>query len=321
MNKTYLSHYVPRWIIILIVISCIFSCNLNNSAQSKKDKINKTIQKALGWIYGHPANFAAGGFIEIAEEIITFYILSNHPDTPSMKQKYLREIEKRLDLINSMTDFKVKPQEYRMFLVLALISERLGFKDYDFKKIIEDKILSDPLVYPPHITTNIWNTLYLERLGYNPRNTMKKLLPQSTLSKEVQEKLLFKHTNSTANPMFIDPISITIFDITHEILAITDFGTLPPPPIIIDNKDFFSELFNRSIIWAIDVKHIDVLAELIMCAKIMNLEKVPSLESGIDFIISNQKKDGSFGETNPNMPNILRHGILYSIIALSIASR
>ena len=41
-------------------------------------------------------------------------------------------------------------------------------------------------------------------------------------------------------------------------------------------------------------------------------------KSGIDFILSRQEKDGSFGITNPSRSNNYRHGVLVSIMALSM---
>ncbi|MBN2374516.1 hypothetical protein JXL19_12085 [bacterium] len=315
MNPKFSLARLSVFITAIIISFSVFSCNKSESPGSN---ISNTIHKALSWVYGRPANFIEGGFIEMAEEIITFYILGNNAKDASKKSSYIKQIEKRLDFIASRKDFKVYHQEYTMFLALAFISEKLGLKSIDFRKIIEDQLISDPFLYPSyHITTHIWNTVYMERLGYNPPKSLEYLMPKSTLSMEIRQKLLFQHVNARPDPLYIDPISITIYDMTHEIFSLTDFGNLPPPPIIAENQDFFSQLFNRAIEWAIEMKHIDILAELIMSVKILDLKTVPSVQSGIEFIISSQKKDGSFGITNPSRPNVYRHGILVSIMALS----
>lgn len=315
-----LFNFASKLIIILLITLFIGSCRQNMLQDSGKGAINKSINNALSWVYGHPANFAVGGFIEIAEEIITFYILSNNTEDPLQSKTFIREIEKRLKLIKSNKEFKVQPQEFTMFLAVAAITGKLGLQTIDFNKIMEDQILSNPLLYPSHITTRIWNTVYLERLGYNPPQALRELLPQSTLSKEVRQRLLFQHVSGPTDPIFLEPISITIFDLAREIFALTDFGELPPPPVIIENQAYFSELFERCIKWAMNVKHIDVLADVLMCVNILKLKDVSSFQTGIEFIVSNQKNDGTFGITNPSRPNIYRHGVLGSIMALSMAS-
>lgn len=304
--------------IVLIAGLMILSCQNGKSIGGKKGSAERTVQRALSWVYGHPAHFADGAFIELSEEIIMFYILSNNTDDPLQKNSYIREIQKRLELIKSKNDFRLQPPEYTMFLAIASISEKLGLKTIDFRKTIELEMLSNPMAFPPHITTNIWNTVFLERMGYNPSHSLNEIMPNSTLAREVRQRLLFRHVKAPFDQMYLDPISITTYDITHEIFALTDFGELPPPPVITENQAFFSELFDSIIEWAMIAKHIDVLAEGIMCVKILDLENVPSLDRGIEFIISNQKGDGSFGVTNPGRPNVYRHGILVSIMALTL---
>ncbi|MGA1863775.1 MAG: DUF6895 family protein [bacterium] len=306
------------WCIILSLSLFVISCQQGKSSDTKKDVNEEAIDNALMWIYGHPVLFSMElAFVEVSEEIIAFYILNKNAKSPLQKDNYLREIQKRYDFIASKKDLKLNSREYTMLFAIAYIKEKLGIETLDFRKIIEEQALSDPLLFPPHITTTIWNTVYLERLGYNPPKALGDLMPSSTLSREVSERLLMRHVTSPFDPMFIDPISITIYDMTHEIFSLTDFGELPPPLIIIENQAFFSKLFNEIISWAITAKHIDVLAEAIMCVKMLNLKDVTNLQRGIEFIISSQQKDGSFGVTNPGRPNVYRHGILVSIIALS----
>ena len=316
MDQKYRKITVGFFILLFSVV--IISCQQGKSSNGSKSKTERTIQNALSWVYGHPAHFAEGSFIEISEEIITFYMLHRNSEDPAEKDDYMRQIQKRFDLVASKKDFHVQPPEFTMFLVIASISEKLGLKVMDFRKTIEAQMLSDPLLYPPHITSNIWNTVYLERMGYNPPRSLGELIPHSTLAREVRQRLLYQHVAAQFDPMFIDPISITTYDMTHEIFSLTDFGELPPPPIIMDNQAYFSELFDKTIEWAMTAKHIDVLAEVIMCVKILNLKGVASLDRGIAFIISQQKGDGSFGVTNPGRPNRFRHGILVSIMALSL---
>ena len=206
---------------------------MDKSSGTKKNRTEKTIDNALMWIYGNPVYFAMDlAFVEISEEIITFYILSSHAKSPEQRHDYISEIQKRYDLIASKKDLHLNSREYTMLLAIAYIKEKLGLETLDFKKIIDEQLLPDPLLYPPHITTTIWNTVYLERLGYNPPKALVNLMPMSTLYKELHERLLLQHVKAQFDPMYIDPISITTYDITHEIFSLTDFGELPPPLII-----------------------------------------------------------------------------------------
>jgi hypothetical protein len=223
-----------------------------------------------------------------------------------------------INLIALKKDFKVQPKEYTVFLTVTAIIEKLKIQTIDFRKIIEDQLISDPLLYAQNITNNIWYTVYLKRLGYNPPMSLEILMPQSILQQELDRRLLFQLVNSPINPKYVNPMTLTTYYLTHEIFALTDFGELPSPPIIANNQAFFSNLFDKTIQWSMAIKHIDLLAELIMCVKMLDLKDVPSLQQGIEFILSNQENNGTFGITNPTLPNIYRHGILVSMMALSI---
>jgi len=305
--------------IILLITSSIISCQKKGSTASKKEEeANEPVRKALGWVSAHPANFHDGMFIEISEEILAFYVLNRYTKDQSEKDNYLKEIKKRFDLIASNRELKAQSNEYTMVLAITEVAQKLGLDVPELKKIIETQLIPDPLLFPSHITSRIWDTVYLKRLGYTPAATLEESMPLSTLSQEVNQKLLFQYTKAQFNPMYVDPMATTIYDMTHEIFALTDFGELPPPSIITENDAYFSQLFNQTIDWAITATHEDVLAELIMCVKILNLKNVPSVQRGLNYLVSRQEKDGSFGETNPGRANIYRHGILVSIMALTM---
>ncbi|MGA1871101.1 MAG: DUF6895 family protein [bacterium] len=311
--------HITGCLIVLLLSLFLTSCQQRTSSEVRKSHIDKTIARALSWVYGHPAHFAEGGFIEIAEEIITFYILNNHSDYKSKSNRYMKEIQKRLELIASKKDFKIQPPEYSFFLVIAHISEKLGLKPLNYKKIIEDQLLSDPLLYPPHVTSRIWNMLYLERLGYTIPLDFNYWVSNCTLYQELHQKLLFRYVKGQFDPGYAQTISMALYDIAHEVFSMTDFGDITPPPVILENRAFFSELFNECITWAITAQKIDTLAEAIKCVKILDLENVPSLDRGIEFIISQQKGNGSFGMAHSGRPNPYRHNILVSIMALSLS--
>lgn len=303
---------------ITLLITSITSCQRGGSPDSEKGGASEPVRKALAWVSQHPANFHDGMFVEIAEEIVTFYILNRYTKDQSEKDHYLKEIKNRLDLIASNREIRAQSNEYTMFLAITEVAQKLGLKVPELKKIIESQLIPNPLLYPSHMTSRIWNTVYLKRLGYTPSATLEESMPQSTLAQEVNQKLLLQYTKAKFNQMYVDPMATTIYDMTHEIFALTDFGELPPPSIIAGNQAYFSTLFDQAIDWAITATHEDVLAELIMCVKILDLKNVSSMQRGINYVISRQEKDGSFGLTNPGRANMYRHGILVSIMALTM---
>ncbi|MGA1842036.1 MAG: DUF6895 family protein [bacterium] len=284
----------------------------------KEDIYRQAINKGYLWLDLHPVGFEDGGCLAILEEIIAFYFLRNNTEDINLKKDYLDEIQKRIDLIVLKEGFKVQPKEYTVFLTVTKISEQLGIHPEYFRKIAEDQLISNPFLYSENMTSNIWNTLYLERLGYDPPMDLEILMSQSIIRQELEKRFIFKLVSGQVNPGYVNPMTLTLYYLTHEIFCLTDFGELPPPSIITNNQAFFSEFFDKTIHWSMAIGHTDLLAELIMCVKLLDLKDVPSFQQGVEFILSRQEDNGSFGITNPTLPNIYRHGVLVSIMALSM---
>ncbi|MGA1839482.1 MAG: DUF6895 family protein [bacterium] len=284
---------------------------------SEKDVYQQAIYKASKWINNHPPTFEDEGALVILEEIMAFYVLWKNTDNASQKKKYYNEVQKRINLIALKKDFNAQPKEHTLFLTVTMITEKLQIHT-NFRKIIEEQILTSPFLFTQHITNTIWVTVYLNRLGYHPLMELDSLMPQSNLYQELHHRLVYQYVCSPVNPIYKDTTTLTLYHMTHEIFSLTDLGELPSPPIIENNKAFFSELFEKSIQWTMAINHIDLLGELIMCVKILDLRDVPSLQQGIEYILSSQEDNGTFGITNPTLPNIYRHGILVSMMTLSM---
>jgi len=310
-------------LLLLIILSMILSsCNLMESRNKPvtQEMIDNSVQRAVKWIETHPANFMDGQFLEIGEAVVMFYVLYKYCDTHP-KTYYLEQIKKRLLLLASKPDYKVSPQEYTIFTAMSYIMNELNLPILEYNKIIKEVLLNDPLLYPPyHITTSIWNHIFLEALGYKPQKSFEELIKESTLFKEIIHRQVMQATQAKFDKRRIDQISLTIYNITHEIFSLTAFGDTPPKTeILIMQQNFYAELFEQSIKWALKAKHIDLLAEIVMCSKILKLENsIPSLQRAINFILNHQEEDGSFGITNPGRANAFRHGVFVALMAVGM---
>lgn len=312
---------------ILIVVAlflCACQCPLKSYETAReldfeKEPYQQGIHKACLWLDKNPVNTEVEEPLAILEEVIAFYMLWKNTKDSSKKTKYIEKIQKRIDYFASKEDIKVQPKEYTLIFPITMIVEKLHIKSVDFRKIIEEQMMSSPALFSQNITNTIWITAYLERLGYEPPLDLKLLMDQSNIQQELNQKLLYHSFGSSMDQRYINNMVVTSYHITHEILSLTNWGELPPPPIIGDNKVFFSDFFNKGIQWAISINHIDLLGEFIMCVKMLDLKDVSFVQTGIEHILSNQEENGTFGITNPSLPNIYRHGILVSMMVLSMA--
>ncbi|MGA1826260.1 MAG: hypothetical protein ACMUIP_16510, partial [bacterium] len=203
-------------LIFIILSSFFFSCNfIGNNKPASPQKIDRAVQSALKWVEDHPASFADGNFLEISEAVVMFYVLYTQSDSRP-KEYFLEQIKKRLHLLASNPNYKITPQDYTIFLAISYIMKKLNLTILDYDTVIKEIMLNDPLLYPPyHITTCIWNHVFLERLGYTPENSFEDLINQSTFSKEIMHRQLLQAVQERFDERRIDQIGLTIYNITH----------------------------------------------------------------------------------------------------------
>ena len=291
---------------------------------SRSQAMGHATDKAMAWLYAHPASVAENELMEVVEEIMFYYALDSISGNSDMHESYRREIGKRHQAI---LDFNKENLDRRLHLQgdwaaltyppLAHIITNVGLDAGPYRTIIDDVISHKRYPDPSRNAMQLWIAVYLERLGYTPVQPAISLLNNSSLQRdpETRELLVFflDKDASGENP----PATIQlIYNITHEIIALTDFGAHQPPAVMTAQLDHYASLIDAAIGWAMHESAIDVLAELIFCVRLLGLGDLPSLPGALDLIVNSQQDDGSFGITNPDRPNGKRHGVLTCILAL-----
>jgi hypothetical protein len=291
--------------------------------------IDNAKDKAMAWLITHPATVDDNELMEVVEEIMFYYALNSMSNDKKIHESYLREITNRHEAIVAFNkenmDRRLRMQGDWAALTyppLAYIIATMGLKTDSYRAIIEDIISRQLYPDPSRNAMQLWIAIYLERLDYTPIQSSTTLLNNSSLQQdpETQKLLAYFRDKDTASEDTQATIQL-IYNITHEIIALTDFGALQPPPVMNAQRDHYARLIDAAIVWATHESAIDALAELIYCAHLLNLGELPSLSAALDLIIENQQEDGSFGITNPDRPNGKRHGVLTCLLALNTIGR
>lgn len=86
-----------------------------------------------------------------------------------------------------------------------------------------------------------------------------------------------------------------IYDITHEIFYLAELGQTKIK--VLDESDwkYLRYAMPNLITHFIKAKNIDLLAELVVCMKYLGFEDMNEYRTGLDYIVSNQNENGSFG--------------------------
>ena len=295
------------------------------SSVAQTRAVGEVIDKAMAWLAAHPADIREGDIIGATEEILFLYALDMTATDAAASQNYRREITERHRAL--VTLHRDEPRMASLlrgnwvaltYPPLAHVTARLGLDNAPYRAVIDDQLASRAHSVAPRQAMRLWIAVYLERLGYRPEITVPSLLAGSALQQDPKARALLVHF--AAVPLSAAGREATIqlvYNITHEIIALTDFGALSPPAVMVDQAGHYASLLEAAIAWARRESAIDVLAELIFCTHLLKLRDLAAVPAGVQLIIDSQQDDGSFGITNPERANGRRHGVLTCLLALT----
>ncbi|MGD2138297.1 MAG: hypothetical protein PVF08_08575 [Gammaproteobacteria bacterium] len=294
-------------------------------SDTRSRAVAAAIDRSLKWLEANPASIADDELMEVVEEIMFYYALDAIAGNDIRHEEYRREIASRHDAIVS---FLNDNREKRLHLQgdwasltyppLAYIVASMGLGTDSYRAIIDDLISQRHHLDLSRNAMQLWIAVYLERLGYTAVLSTSTLLNNSALQQDPETHILLDYfrdeTASSENPQATVQF---IYNITHEIIALTDFGAIQAPPVMAAQRDHYASLLDAAITWATRETAIDVLAELLFCVHLLDLGELAAMPAAIDLIIESQQDDGAFGITNPDRPNGKRHGVLTCLLALT----
>jgi len=298
--------------------------NAGITAAIQARTVNQVIDRAMHWLDGHPASVRDNELMEVVEEIMFFYALYSTPGYEAERPEFLREMDGRNRAIGR---YLAETGAMQMHLQgdwgaltyppLAYILTETGLETGAYGALIDELVSRKRHQAPPENPKRLWIAIYLARLGRVPDASVQYLLNNSSLQQDPQTHVLLDHfTDHAAASRDLYASVQLAYGMTHEIIALTDFGARPPPPVMIIQRAHYARLVDAAIAWATQESELDILAELVFCVHLLDLGELPSLPAAIALIISRQQADGSFGITNPDRPNGVRHGVLTSLLAL-----
>jgi len=286
--------------------------------------VSQVTDKAMHWLDGHPASVRDNELMEVVEEIMFYYALYSTPGYEAERPYFLHEIGRRHRALEAYLAQTGDMQQHLQgdwaaltYPPLAYILSELGFETDPYRVRIDALITRKQHLAPQRTAMRLWIAIYLARLGLVPDSSVQYLLDASALQQDPETHALLDHFSDHAAASR-DPNATVqlVYNITHEIIALTDFGARPPPPVMTAQRAHYARLVDAAIGWATRESALDVLSELVFCAHLLGLGELPSTPAAVALIVSKQQDDGSFGITNPDRPNGVRHGVLTALLAL-----
>lgn len=323
LNRKEKQRYIFFCMICFICVGCfkVPPGNLRDVVGECKGKTQQdmVICRGLEWLLEHPVDIQADGFLELGEEINLFYKFYLKADNEPEKRFFKSIIESKIDYLLNEHDLKVDfAGEITAYLNFAKIMKRMDIERPEYQDFIEKEILTNPMTYPPAITYAILNSALIEDIGSKPRMSFGTLVSQGVVARFSQNPELVPIGKAYASS---DDVMNFYYDITHEIFAVSNFGDRDPDQFLLEKEiQYLKDLIPQGVATYIAEGQVDILGELIICAKLLNYTDFYNFKDGVQYILDAQKEDGSFGLIERmaflGRPNLYRHGVLVVIWSL-----
>jgi len=295
--------------------------SLDNSVNACKNSTQEDVVlcKGLKWLFENPVDLVADGFLELGEELNLYYKLYLQSEDPKEKEFFKRYIFSRVEYLLEEHTLKVDfAGEITAYLNFAKIMKIIGIESSEYWKFITNDILTNPMTYPPNITYSILNTALIEDIGLPPRTPLKSIVSRGIIAHFANNPALIPVGKAYASS---DNVMNFFYDVTHELFAVSSFGDRDPKQFLLPHEvEFLKDIIRKGISIYLKEEQVDILAELIVCAKMLEFTNFDGFEETIKFILSYQREDGSFGIIERMVflgrPNVYRHGVLVSMWAL-----
>lgn len=133
------------------------------------------------------------------------------------------------------------------------------------------------MTYPPNITYVILNSSLLRDLGYEPRVPLETSIEQGVIAMMTKDNYLIPIGKSYASDK---DVTNFFYDITHEIFAFSSFGDKNPELMLMEKEiEFVRRILSEGISIYLPEKQLDILCELVVCAKMMNYMEFPGFQN------------------------------------------
>ena len=287
----------------------------------EENAVDTAIDRGLAWVMAHPATCQDGKFQDIVDEGLFYVTVKRLSPDKAFDSQYVLAFENCISRLETSLEFerllekqnKALIEHYHLLLATHLI-ETVRQPTVSHDSVVaqaQRALVNHPLENP---TFRLTVALLLYHLGAVPPVNMGELLDASLINRVTQRDVLSFPGQLPTGSLFQH--SLVYYALVHEVAALTDFGHLPVPTWLIERRGELGSILQEGSRRAMDSSNIDLLAEIILCNDMLDLPIAGELRLGVDFLIANQRADGSWGEQKTHRENRMRHAVQTATAAL-----
>lgn len=298
---------------------CLFCCISGFAA--KQGEIEATIDRGQTWIMENPASSEDGGFLDMIDEVLFYLTIERLTSDGQQDVRYGQAAEDSVARLATSREFdqwlekpnKTLIEHYHLLLATHLL-EIAGRPTPGRDAVVEQAqgALAESDFENPTIRLTV--ALLLQHLGATPRIRVEGLLETSLINYVAALGASPWPGQSLGVPPFQHTFGY--YALVHEVAALTDFGRLPASAWLMDRRSQVNRILQEGARRAMMTDCVDLLAELLLCNHMLDLPLTGELRAGVEFLVENQRADGTWGEQKTLRANRTRHAVQTATAAL-----
>ena len=309
-------------LVLLLAIGCLRAEPVDSVVSGTND-ISTAISRGLHWIETHPATLQDGGLIDLVDEGVGFYVFQHLARQPDGRQHFATALQHHMATLDALPEFAqwVRQPRKRLLdhyhLVLAAwLMQSAGQPSTLQADIVHQAQYALVTTSSPFPTIPLTITAFLEHLGESPAIPVGNLLSASLIERIAGGNPPVLYIGSPASAQQRRISRLQIYALIHEIIALTDFGHLAPPPWLAERRDAVVGFLWKAMDRAMAEGNIDLLGEIIGSLYFLEVPADATIHTLLRELVKRQLPDGSWGSLPLDRQNKQRHAVLTATAAL-----
>ncbi len=289
-----------KWLLLAaFIIICVFPYQ----ERVAPGKVTRSVLRGIRWIDTVDADpfllnsQGLKGKKHFMEKLYAYYQVYKHTDDETLKDSLHRKMKRMLKITENPA-FHELPEnemgfksEIMTYLHICYLMEQLGGATKEYRRIISGYLprLQEHILLR-YITPRLMFVNLLQSLNLASPVMLEPLISQS----KTAEMRDLTHANING----LKFVSY-VYDICHEVFVFTNYGARPVTFLEKEYQQYLVAtvpMLVERILEEGDWKHINLLAELLVCYRYLDIEETSVYYNGIEAVLAMQQDDGSFGD-------------------------
>ena len=293
------------------------------TAVTDSSDIHAAVSRGLHWIETHPASLQDGGLSDLIDEGVALYLFQRLARQPDRRRYYQTALQQHMASLDALPEFAQWARQARKrlldhyHLVLAAwLMQRAGQPSAVQAEIVRQAQYALATTRSPLPSVPLTIAVLLQHLGESSPISLDKLLRASLSQRIADGNPPVLVSGSTASAQQRHSSRVQVYALIHEVVALTDFGRLAPPPWLAQRRDAVVGFLKTAMHQARAEGHIDLLAEILGSLFFLQVPPDATIHASLQELVNRQLPDGSWGDQPLDRQNKQRHAVHTATAAL-----